>query len=448
MPNTVRQDLICKALTDFGFSVTRPVAGIETAFSGRFGSGKPVIGILGEFDALLRPQPAGGSCRKETPSPRQCGTWLRPQPFGSGFPCGGSCRQGVFGTGKMFRHRRLLRLPWGGGRLGQGLHGRDGVFDELDCAITWHPWDINGASYEESLANYQIAYRFKGISSHAAASPHLGRSALDAVELMNVGVQFLREHVIDSARIHYAITDAGGFSPNVVQPQAEVLYLIRAPKNRQVQEIFERINKIAQGAALMTETAMEYDFIKSCSNMIPNYRLCRLLHEKMSEIAPPSYTADEVTFAKTIQKSFENSANPYEDQLGRYTKEDADFLKAQFGKPLFDFIAPLAQRIGALGGSTDVGDVSWVCPTAQILTTTKAALTPAHSWQQTAQGKSGIAHKGMLYAGKVMAAAAIELIASPGIVEEAKREHRESLGGETYRCAIPRDVRPRALAPK
>lgn len=131
------------------------------------------------------------------------------------------------------------------------------------------------------MANYQIAYRFKGISSHAAASPHLGRSALDAVELMNVGVQFLREHVIDSARIHYAITDAGGFSPNVVQPQAEVLYLIRAPKNRQVQEIFERINKIAQGAALMTETAMEYDFIKSCSNMIPNYRLCRLLHEKM-----------------------------------------------------------------------------------------------------------------------------------------------------------------------
>lgn len=164
--------------------------------------------------------------------------------------------------------------------------------------------------------------------------------------------------------------------PNVVQPQAEVLYLIRAPKNRQVQEIFERINKIAQGAALMTETAMEYDFIKSCSNMIPNYRLCRLLHEKMSEIAPPSYTADEVTFAKTIQKSFENSANPYEDQLGRYTKEDADFLKAQFGKPLFDFIAPLAQRIGALGGSTDVGDVSWVCPTAQILTTTKAGAYP------------------------------------------------------------------------
>lgn len=441
-------DLICKALTDFGFSVTRPVAGIETAFSGRFGSGKPVIGILGEFDALSGLSQQAGVAEKKPLVPGSAGHGCGHNLLGVGSLAAALAVKEYLEREKCSGTVVYYGCPGEEGGSGKAFMARDGVFDELDCAITWHPWDINGASYEESLANYQIAYRFKGISSHAAASPHLGRSALDAVELMNVGVQFLREHVIDSARIHYAITDAGGFSPNVVQPQAEVLYLIRAPKNRQVQEIFERINKIAQGAALMTETAMEYDFIKSCSNMIPNYRLCRLLHEKMSEIAPPTYTADEVTFAKTIQKSFENSANPYEDQLGRYTKEDADFLKAQFGKPLFDFIAPLAQRIGALGGSTDVGDVSWVCPTAQILTTTKAALTPAHSWQQTAQGKSGIAHKGMLYAGKVMAAAAIELIASPGIVEEAKREHRESLGSETYRCAIPRDVRPRALAPK
>ena len=407
-----------------------------------------MIGILGEFDALSGLSQQAGVAEKKPLVPGSAGHGCGHNLLGVGSLAAALAVKEYLEREKCSGTVVYYGCPGEEGGSGKAFMARDGVFDELDCAITWHPWDINGASYEESLANYQIAYRFKGISSHAAASPHLGRSALDAVELMNVGVQFLREHVIYSARIHYAITDAGGFSPNVVQPQAEVLYLIRAPKNRQVQEIFERINKIAQGAALMTETAMEYDFIKSCSNMIPNYRLCRLLHEKMSEIAPPSYTADEVTFAKTIQKSFENSANPYEDQLGRYTKEDADFLKAQFGKPLFDFIAPLAQRIGALGGSTDVGDVSWVCPTAQILTTTKAALTPAHSWQQTAQGKSGIAHKGMLYAGKVMAAAAIELIASPGIVEEAKREHRESLGGETYRCAIPRDVRPRALAPK
>ncbi|PWM25889.1 MAG: amidohydrolase, partial [Oscillospiraceae bacterium] len=333
------------------------------------------------------------------------------------------------------------------GGSGKAFMARDGIFDELDCAITWHPWDLNFTSYETSLANYQVAYRFKGISSHAASSPHLGRSALDAVELMNVGVQFLREHVIDSARIHYAITNTGGFSPNVVQPQAEVLYLIRAPKNQQVQEIFERVNKIAQGAALMTETVMEYDFIKSCSNMIPNYRLCQLLQEKMEEIAPPTYTDEELSYAKAIQASFESPSNPYEEKLPHYSKKDADFLKSQFGKPIFDFVTPLAQQIGPMGGSTDVGDVSWVCPTAQIMTTTKAALTPAHSWQQTAQGKCSIAHKGMLYAGKVMAAAAIELIESPSIVEEAKQEHRDTLGGAVYHCAIPKDVRPRSIAP-
>lgn len=436
------------ALKEFGFSVTEKLAGIETAFSARYGSGKPVIGILGEFDALSGLSQEAGSAEKKA---------LLPGEPGHG------CGHNLLGTGSLAAAvaiREYLKenncsgtviyygCPGEEGGSGKAFMARDGVFDELDCALTWHPWDINAVSNETSLANYQVAYRFKGVSSHAASSPHLGRSALDAVELMNVGVQFLREHMIEKARIHYAITNAGGFSPNVVQPEAEVLYLIRAPKNQQVQALFERVNKIAQGVALMTETSMEYDFIKACSNMVVNSALLDVFQQSFEELVPPTYTDEETTFAKQMIKSFENPANPYEAEMERYSKEDQAFLRSQMNKPIFDFIAPPADVEGFLGGSTDVGDVSWVCPTAQILVTTKAALTPAHSWQQVAQGKSSIAHKGMLYAGKVIAATAIKLIEQPALIEKAKVEHKERLGSESYRCAIPKDVKPRAIAPK
>lgn len=436
------------ALKGFGFEVTEKVAGIETAFAARYGSGKPVIGILGEFDALSGLSQAAGVAEKAPLLPG-----------GAGHGCG----HNLLGAGSMAAAvaiREYLKendcpgtviyygCPGEEGGSGKAFMARDGVFDELDCALTWHPWDINSVVNETALANYQISYRFKGISSHAAASPHLGRSALDAVELMNVGVQFLREHMTEKSRIHYAITNAGGFSPNVVQPEAEVLYLIRAPKNSEVQSLFERVNKIAQGAALMTETEMEYDFIKACSNPIVNTTLNEVFQQSFEALTPPSYTEDEVAFAKKIIASYESPANPYEGDMARYSKENQAFLRERMKKPIFDFIAPSSEVEGFMGGSTDVGDVSWVCPTAQIYTVTKAALTPGHSWQMVAQGKSGIAHKGMLYAGKVIAATAIALLEEPALIEKAKIEHKARLGGERYRCAIPKDVRPRAIAPK
>ncbi len=436
------------ALKEFGFSITEKVAGIETAFSARYGSGKPVIGILGEFDALSGLSQAAGSTEKAPILPGEPGHGCGHNLLGVGALAAAVAIRDYLQENNCSGTVVYYGCPGEEGGSGKAFMARDGVFDELDCALTWHPWDINAVSNETSLANYQVAYRFKGVSAHAAAAPHMGRSALDAVELMNVGVQFLREHMIEKARIHYAITNAGGFSPNVVQPEAEVLYLIRAPKNAQVEALFERVNKIAQGAALMTETTMECDFIKACSNVVVNSALLEVFQQCFEALAPPSYTDEEIAFAKQIIKSYENPENPYEAEMERYTKEAQAFLRSQLEKPLFDVIAPPAAVEGFMGGSTDVGDVSWVCPTAQIYVTTKAMLTPAHSWQQVAQGKSSVAHKGMLYAGKVIAATAIELIEQPALIEKAKAEHKLRLGGESYRCAIPKDVRPRAIAPK
>lgn len=441
------QSLI-SALKKYGFEVTEKLADINTAFCGRFGSGHPIIGFLGEFDALSGLSQQAGAAEK---MPIEAG--------GAGHGCGHNLL-GVGSLGAAVAVKDYIEktgcsgtviyygCPGEEGGSGKAFMARDGVFDELDCALSWHPWDANHAVKGSTLANYQVAYNFKGISAHAAGCPHLGRSALDAVELMNIGVQFLREHIVDSARIHYAITDAGGFSPNVVQPQAQVLYLIRAEDNVQLEELFKRVNKIAEGAALMTETEMKYDFIKACSNLVENTTLTDIMQQSLLEIPLPEYTDEDIAFAKDIIGSYENPSNPYAAMLGRFKTEDQDFLKKRFDRPIFDFVFPMAQSGADLGGSTDVGDVSWICPTAQILTVAKAALTPAHSWQQTAQGKSPIAHKGMLYAAKAIAATAIKLLNNPETVEQAKKEHAERLQNAKYHCAIPKEVRPRAIAPK
>ena len=442
-------ETLIAGLKDLGFEVTEKLAGIDTAFCGRYGSGKPVIGFLGEFDALSGLSQISGIAEKK---PLVEG--------GAGHGCGHNLL-GVGAIGAAVALKEYIETtgcqgtvvfygcPGEEGGSGKAFMARDGVFDELDCAITWHPWDANRASNETSLANYQVAYKFKGISSHAASSPHLGRSALDAVELMNVGVQFLREHVVDSVRIHYAITDAGGYSPNVVQPKAEVLYLIRAKDNVQLAELYQRVNKIAQGAALMTETELEIDFIKACSNMVCNTTLLKLLQESLETVERPQYTEEDIRYAKEIQATLGDIPNRYAVELNRHDDEGKKFLKEHFdGRPIFDFIFPYAHVEGDLGGSTDVGDVSWICPTAQILAVTEAALTPGHSWQETAQGKSPIAHKGMIYAAKAMADTAIKLFEKPELIEQAKKEHAERLDGAKYECAIPKEVRPRAIAPK
>ena len=445
---TKAANLQCELLKNLGFQVETNLAGIPTAFSGRWGSGKPVIGILGEFDAL-----AGLSQKANTAVKEPVVTG------GNGHGCG----HNLIGAGSIaaaYGIKEYLRstektgtviyfgCPGEEGGSGKAFMARDGVFDALDFALTWHPMDYNAAWYESTLANFQINYTFTGISSHAAASPHLGRSALDAVELMNVGVQFLREHVLPEVRIHYAITNSGGFSPNVVQPKAEVLYLIRAPKTPDVQETYERVNDIARGAALMTGTQVEITFIKACSNFVMNNVLADGIQANLEAIGCPELTEDELAFAKEIRGSLEKQADPMDGLVGKMGPDEAAWVREQPIEPVANFVVPRIRMESVLPGSTDVGDVSWVCPTGQVLTATWPAGTPAHSWQAVSMGKSSMAHKFMLFAGKVIAGTAIDVLEDPEKLDKAKTEQKIRLGCKPFRSPIPKDVMPSAIGMK
>ena len=416
---------ICDVLRSEGFTVEENVAGIKTAFTGTFGSGKPVIGILGEYDALSGLSQVEGIAEQKS----------------AGGTAGHGCGHNLLGTaslGAAIGVKAWLEktgkpgtviyygCPGEEGGSGKAFMARDGVFDGLDAAFCWHPDEVTKVRTNKSLANYQIMYRFDGIASHAGGSPELGRSALDAVELMNVGVQFLREHIPSSCRVHYAITDTGGFSPNVVQPHAEVLYLIRGVTNKIAAEIYERVNDIAKGAALMTGTKESHQFIKACSNIVPNTAIQKMLHEKMEAIPVPQPTEAQLDYAREITKTLGISPkadmeNPLHWQLGKYSAEGQSF------------------------GSTDVGDASWVCPTAQIYTACVAYGTPGHSWQWTAQCKTDYARDMTIYAAKVLAAGAVELMENPELLAEAKAEHAERVGPEGYIPPIPKDVKPMAM---
>lgn len=322
----------------------------------------------------------------------------------------------------------LFGCPGEEGGSGKAFMARDGVFDELDAALCWHPDENTGVRVQTSLANCQVLYKFNGKAAHAGAEPHLGRSALDAVELMDVGANYLREHMIDQARVHYAITDAGGFSPNVVQPHAEVLYLIRAPRSAQVKELYERVNDIARGAALMTGTTVEIDFVKACSDTILNDTLQRVLYEKMAQIGVPEITEADETFARELT----------EKALMEYPKADPMH-------PIHDELLPYTGQIEYECGSTDVGDVSWVCPTVQAKAATWAFGTPCHSWQAVTQGVMPLAHKMTLYIAKSLAAMGAELMVNAELLERAKQEHRRLVGPEGYVCPIPKGVKPRSM---
>ena len=440
--------LMCELLESEGFIVEKGVAGIETAYTAQFGSGKPVIGILGEFDALSGLSQVAGCTEKTALTVGANGHGCGHHLLGTaGIAAAIAIKDYLQSTGKEGTVI-FFGCPGEEGGSGKAFMAREGVFDMLDCALSWHPSDATNTWSGSTLANVQVAYKFQGTASHAAATPHLGRSALDAVELMNVGVNYLREHVIPEARMHYAVTNSGGFSPNVVQAEAEVLYLIRAPKNAQVQEIYNRVNKIAQGAALMTETELEIDFIKACSNIIPNNVLERVLDEKLREFPHPTYTAEELALAEKFRETSPGKGSTIADYVEKTTgAENKKELLALDSKALLDVVMPYIPSETALAGSSDVGDTSWVCPTAQINVASYALDTPGHSWQMVAQGKEGPAHKGMLYAGKVLAAAAIKLMENPDLIAQAKDEHQMRVG-EGYVCPIPKGLQPRSIATK
>jgi aminobenzoyl-glutamate utilization protein B len=435
---------LSNALETEGFTVERGVGGIETAFIATYGQGSPVISILGEYDALSgmsqKPGVANKEPEKVNANGHGCGhNLLGTAPLAAAVTVKKMMEEsGVKGTIKYFG------CPGEEGGSGKTYMVREGLFEDIDCAVTWHPSSFNGIFTLSSLANYQVYFKFNGTAAHAANSPHLGRSALDAVELMNIGVNYLREHIIPEARVHYAVVNTGGTSPNVVQAEAEVLYLIRAPKINEVVGIYERILNIAKGAALMTDTKMEVRFDKACSNYIPNNVLGKIMHEKLESFELPSYGEVEKEFASSIQQTL--TKEEIENAINEMKKSSGGKLKGKIDKTIFqETIVPYAETNEILFGSTDVGDVSWVVPTAQFFGSCFVFGTPLHSWQLVAQGSTSIAHKGMLQAGKVLASTVLEILQNPDVLNEAKQELIDKKDGIEYECPIPKGVQPSRL---
>lgn len=438
---------LADALEAEGFQLTRNAGGIPNAFIASFGAGQPVIALLGEFDALagLSQQAHCAEPASSTPGENGhgCGhNLLGTAPFAAALAARNWLQQ-QGGAGTL----RFYGCPGEEGGSGKTFMVREGLFDDIDAALTWHPEAWAGMFSTRTLANIQAAWRFTGTAAHAANSPHLGRSALDAVTLMTTGSNFLNEHIIEKARVHYAITDTGGVSPNVVQAQAEVLYLIRAPEMADAQQIFARIEKIAQGAALMTETRVSCRFEKACSSYLPNRTLEAAMYQAVCHYGTPPWSAEERAFAAEIRATL--SANDINNSLKNIADTGGEdgkaFARRHRETRLIDEVAPWAATDNILAGSTDVGDVSRKAPVAQCFSPCFAVGTPLHSWQLVSQGRTSIAHKGMLLAGKVLGATAIRLFSDRALLTASQQELAQVLAERPYRCPIPKEVKPSIL---
>ena len=435
--------LYCDVLEREGFRVEKGIAGIETAFSASFGSGRPVIGILAEYDALSGlSQRAGAVEREETKS------------GGNGHGCG----HNLLGAGalaaalglKAYLEQAdrpgtvvLYGCPGEEGGAAKAFMARDGVWSELDAALTWHPEDVNEVTTGSSNSCIQVQYKFIGTASHAAGAPEKGRSALDAVELMNIGVQFLREHMSDRARIHYAITDAGGCSANVVQPRASVLYMVRSNHVAEAVELQKRVDRIAEGASLMTETVFERKFIDGCADTVCNHVLEKVLYDNFEQLGVPTYTEEENAYADRLAAEFD-TRNYYPGVAAKYdadAREEVERRQKECGHAMNAFLAPLYTGEAFEPGSTDVGDVSWLTPTAQIHVAAWPNGCPGHSWQIVSCDGTHIGHKAALQAGRVLAAGAVDLFENPDLLKKAREEfERRTKGGFT--CPIPEGAVP------
>ena len=416
-----------------GFRITENVADIPTALMGEWGEGGPVIAFLGEYDALPglsqeagvaepRPLEAGGHGHG-------CGHNL----LGSAALLAATAVKDWLMANKAPGRVRYYGCPAEEGGAAKTFMVRSGAFADADIAITWHPNSFWEVAVTPSLANTRADFVFTGRASHAAASPHLGRSALDAVELMNVGVNYMREHMPSDARVHYALLDTGGIAPNVVQAHARVRYSIRARDLPGMNELVARVHKIAQGAALMTETSVEMKIISAVSNILPNTPLEQALHAIMEDLGPPRFDEADEQFAAKIRATL--------------TEKDIASVYYAIGmdptsRPLADFIVPLDARRNPLIGSTDVGDVSWVVPTVQVHAPTVAIGTPFHTWQVVAQGKTPAAHKAMVQAAKAMAGLGVKALCEPKLIAAAKGDLEKRIARTPYVSPLPDNVAP------
>lgn len=436
-------DLLCRILKDEGFSVTTGDAGIPTCFTGSFsyGTGKPVMGILGEYDAL-------SSLSQKAASPRK-------EPVTAGAP-GHGCGHSALGTGSLAAVLAVKEYlvenkkdgtiiyfgcPAEEGAGAKQFMARAGMFDNVDFVYTWHPATINAVECSHSNAIMGANFEFKGVSSHAGGSPHLGRSALDAAELMNVGCNYLREHMIPEARIHYAYIDAGGTAPNVVQDHAVIRYEVRSPWVSQVKDLFERVKNVARGASIMTDTTVDCELAMAFTEYIPNNALAAVADECMKEVGAPKWDETDYAMAREFLHTYppitmENIKSQIIEIFGE------DRLEEILERPLDSEIHPFnPDKIKLTAGSTDVGDVGYAAPTLNINIATACIGNVGHSWQMVAQTCSPLAHKGLLTAAKVMALACVRTMDRPDVIEAAKKEVTKRNGGH-YTCPLPDSVMP------
>jgi aminobenzoyl-glutamate utilization protein B len=416
-----------------GFRIAENLAGIPTAVMGEAGEGGPVIAFLGEYDALPGLSQEADVAEQRPVEPGGHGHGCGHNLLGSAALLAATAMKDWLAANKIPGRVRYYGCPAEEGGTAKAFMVRAGAFDDADIAITWHPhyfWEVTPPL---SLANTRVDFSFTGRASHAAASPELGRSALDAVELMNVGCNYLREHMPSDARLHYAIIDGGGMAPNVVQAQAKVRYSIRARDLAGMRELLDRVRKVAEGAALMTETTMRMEILSAMSNLLGNTPLERAMHGVMEELGPPHFDEADQDFAKAIRATLTDK--DISSAWRAIGMDDTDAALAGFTTPTDTERKPMI-------GSTDVGDVSWVVPTVQAHAPTFAIGTPFHSWQMVAQGKAAAAHKAMVQVAKAMAATGAAALRNPALIAEAKADLAKRTARTPYECPIPEDVTP------
>ena len=410
-------------LREAGFRVTEGVSGMPTAFVAEYGSGKPIIGILAEYDAL--PGISQQAAPERQPVPGRV----------TGHACG-HCALGTAAVGAALavkavydRHQlsgtvRVYGTPAEETVIGKVYMTLGGQFNDLDACLHWHPGTKNRTKYERCKALISAKFTFAGLPAHASASPAEGRSALDAVELMNVGVNYMREHIKETSRIHYVITD-GGAAPNVVPERATVWYFVRANRHEDAEAQFQWVTDIAEAAAKMTRTKMTFQVDTDCHELIPNLPLSQVIARCFQLTGPPVFTDTEIEFARRLQQ-------PLREQLG--IEEE---------KPLNDTVETLpAEPYAASGGSTDVGDISWHVPTSGLGTVCFAAGSPGHSWQNVAASGSAIGHRGMMTAAKILALATASLLQDPKTLKEAKADFDKRMSKRQYTTRIPKGQKP------
>ncbi len=404
-------------LKEAGFEVRSGLADMPTAFVASYGSGKPVIGILAEYDAL--------------PGLSQAVSPVR-DPITEGEP-GHACGHSGLGTGAlgaalavkeaMEKHNlpgtiRLYGTPAEETVIGKIYMAIDGQFSDLDVCLHWHPSTKNQSWAGSSKAVVSAKFTFRGTAAHASASPEKGRSALDAVELMNVAANYMREHIKEDARIHYVVTNGGG-APNVVPETATVWYFVRADDHKDVEHNFRWLQDIAQGAALMTRTKVSVQVDTDCHEIIPNQPLAQLIYDNLVKVGAPTFTEEEKVFARRLQE-------PLTEAFG-----------TTFDKAIDEEVHRIPSRPEPSSGSTDVGDVSWQVPTGGLRTACFAAGSPGHSWQNVAAIGSSIGEKGTIYAAKSLAVTAIDLLEKPALVEAAAADFKKQMEGRKYFSFIP-----------